>query len=52
MHLTPLCISLCISQASDHHDEERWRRLGPSSEAEASALLSRIAAALEVIGRS
>ena len=35
--------------ASDHHDEERWQRLGPSSEAEASTLLSHIAVALAAL---
>ena len=32
--------------ASDHHDSERWRRDGPSSAEEASAVLDRIAAAI------
>jgi len=37
--------------ASDHHDDERWHRLGPSNADVASALLSRIAAALAAVER-
>ena len=32
--------------ASDHHDGERWRRVGPRSDEEASAVLDRVEAAV------
>ena len=35
--------------ASDHHDAERWRRDGPSSESAAAEVLARVDAAIKAL---